>query len=180
MKRHCITFATLLAMMAGLCPAAVPVRWTAETSRVQPQLLDAWRGDTLDLECTLKSYGQPVSLGAATASLMWQTNGMGNVWWQTNATVSADGVISATWSPAMDPGAAAVAFFLPVQTAGGASYRAAGQIRFRPSPGADSQLVPLPEPGGTLDFGSYQLVNAPWATLAAENAAIGAADTRDT
>ena len=182
MKTHLKHLATLLVLMAAQCPAdgAVPVRWTAETSRVQPQLLDAWRGDTLDLECTLKSYGQPVSLGAATASLMWQTNGMGNAWWQTNATVSADGVISATWSPSMDPGAAAVAFFLPVQTGDGSSYRAAGQIRFRPSPGADSQISDLPAPGGTIDFGAYRLVNAPWATLDAANIAIEAAITSAT
>jgi epidermal growth factor receptor substrate 15 len=180
MKKH-IYLAVVRLLSAAICGtalsalAAVPVRWTAETSRVQPIALDAWRGDTLALECTLKSYGQPVALGAATASLMWQTNGMGNAWWQTNATVSADGIITATWSPSMDPGAPAVAFFLPVQTAGGASYRAAGTLRFRPSPGADSQIADLPQPGGTLDFGAFQLVNAPWATLEAANEAIAAA-----
>lgn len=160
--------------------AGVPVRWTAETSRVQPIALDAWRGDTLALECTLKSYGQPVALGAATASLLWQTNGMGSAWWQTNATVSADGVIRATWSPSMDPGASVVAFFLPVQTGDGASYRAAGTLRFRQSPGAGSQIAQLPQPGGTLDFGEFNLVNAPWATLEAANEAISAAVTSAT
>lgn len=170
----------LSALSAGAALAAVPVRWTAETSRVQPIALDAWRGDTLALECTLKSYGQPVAPGAATASLMWQTNGMGSAWWQTNATVSADGVIRATWSPSMDPGAPSVAFFLPVQTGDGASYRAAGTLRFRPSPGSGSQIAALPQPGGTLDFGEFNLVNAPWATLAAANEAILAAVTSAT
>jgi len=167
-------------LLCGAALAGVPVRWTAETSRVKPIALDAWRGDTLALECTLKSYGHPVALGAATASIMWQTNGMGSAWWQTNATVSADGVIRATWSPSMDPGAPAVAFFLPVQTADGASYRAAGTLRFRPSPGAGSQIAQLPQPGGTLDFGEFNLVNAPWATLAAANEAISAAVTSAT
>ena len=178
MKKHIL--AILSAVLCGTILAAVPVRWTAETSRVQPIALDAWRGDTLALECTLKSYGQPVALGAATASIMWQTNGMGNVWWQTNATVSADGVIRATWSPSMDPGAPVVAFFLPVQTGDGANYRAAGTLRFRPSPGAESQIAALPQPGGTLDFGAFQLVNAPWATLEAANEAISAAVTSAT
>ena len=180
---HLAVFRFLSAILCGASIssiAAVPVRWTAETSRVQPIALDAWRGDTLALECTLKSYGQPVTLGAATASLMWQTNGMGATWWQTNATVSADGVITATWSPSMDPGAPAVAFFLPVQTGDGASYRAAGTLRFRPSPGAGSQIAQLPQPGGTLDFGEFNLVNAPWATLAAANEAISAAVTSAT
>lgn len=167
-------------LLCGSALAGVPVRWTAETSRVQPIALDAWRGDTLALECTLKSYGRPVTLGAATASLMWQTNGMGSAWWQTNATVSADGVIRATWSPSMDPGAPAVAFFLPVQTGDGASYRAAGTLRFRQSPGAGSQNAELPQPGGTLDFGEFNLVNAPWATLEAANEAISAAVTSAT
>jgi len=179
MKSHtCLVVVRLLsATLGGAALAAVPVRWTAETSRVQPIALDAWRGDTLALECTLKSYGQPVALGAATASIMWQTNGMGNAWWQTNATVSADGVVRATWSPSMDPGAQVVAFFLPVQTGDGASYRAAGTLRFRPSPGAGSQIVELPQPGGTLDFGEFNLVNAPWATLEAANEAIESAIT---
>ena len=185
MKNH-IHLAVVRLLSATLCSitisalAAVPVRWTAETSRVQPIALDAWRGDTLALECTLISYGRPVSLGAATASLLWQTNGMGSAWWQTNATVSADGVIRATWSPSMDPGAPAVAFFLPVQTGDGASYRAAGTLRFRPSPGAGSQIAELPQPGGTLDFGEFNLVNAPWATLDAANEAISAAVTSAT
>ena len=167
-------------LLCGAALAGVPVRWTAETSRVQPIALDAWRGDTLALECTLKSYGRPVTLGAATASLMWQTNGMGSAWWQTNATVSADGVITATWSPSMDPGAPVVAFFLPVQTGDGASYRAAGTLRFRQSPGAGSQIAELPQPGGTLDFCEFNLVNPPWATLEAANEAISAAVTSAT
>ena len=185
MKNH-IHLAIVRLLSATLCSitisalAAVPVRWTAETSRVQPIALDAWRGDTLALECTLKSYGQPVTLGASTASIMWQTNGMGSAWWQTNATVSADGVIRATWSPSMDPGAPAVAFFLPVQTGDGTSYRAAGTLRFRPSPGADAQIAELPQPGATLDFGVFNLVNAPWATLAAANEAISASVTSAT
>ena len=177
---HLAVVGLLSAVMCCTALAAVPVRWTAETSRVQPIALDAWRGDTLALECTLKSYGQPVTLGAATASLLWQTNGMGATWWQTNATVTADGVIRATWSPSMDPGAPAVAFFLPVQTGDGASYRAAGTLRFRPSPGAGSQIAELPQPGGTLDFGEFNLVNAPWATLEAANEAISAAVTSAT
>ena len=185
MKNH-IHLAVVRLLSAILCSitisalAAVPVRWTAEMSRVQPIALDAWRGDTLALECTLTSYGQPVAIGAATASLMWQTNGMGSAWWQTNATVSADGVIRATWSPSMDPGAPAVAFFLPVQTGDGSIYRAAGTLRFRPSPGSGSQIADLPQPGGTLDFGEFNLVNAPWATLAAANEAISAAVTSAT
>ena len=174
---HKNTLRRLAAFLAAPCMAAsagVAVKWAAETSRVRPEIIEAWRGDTLDLSCTLKSYGQPVALGAATASFMWQTNGMGNVWWQTNATVAAGGVIRATWSPTMDPGAAEVAFFMPVQNAGGASYRAAGRIRFRPSPGAGSQTIDLPQPGGALDFSAYQLVNAPWATLEAVDSAIDA------
>ena len=168
----------LVAAFIALCMSAVyagvSVKWIAETSRVQPEIIDAWRGDTLDLACTLRSYGQPVTNGAATASFMWQTNGMGSAWWQTNAVVTTAGVVRATWSPSMDPGAGEVAFFMPVVDADGASYRAAGRIRFRPSPGAGAEFVDLPAPGATLDFGAYTLVNAPWATLEAVNSAIDA------
>ena len=166
--------AALVALFVLASGAGVPVRWIAETSRVHPEIIEAWRGDTLELSCTLRSYGQPVTIGAATASFMWQTNGMGNAWWQTNATVSAGGVVSAQWVPTMDPGAGEIAFFMPVVGADGASYRAAGRIRFRPSPGAGSQTVDLPAPGATLDFGAFTLANAPWATLEAVNSAIDA------
>ena len=166
--------AALVALFVLASSAGVPVKWTAETSRVHPEIIEAWRGDTLDLSCTLKSYGQPVALGTATASFLWQTNGMGNAWWQTNATVTAAGVITATWAPTMNPGAGEVAFFMPVVCADGASYRAAGRIRFRPSPGGGSQTIDLPQPGTTLDFGAYALVNAPWATLEAVDSAIDA------
>ena len=163
--------AALVALFVLASSAGVPVKWTAETSRVHPEIIEAWRGDTLDLSCTLS---QPVALGAATASFLWQTNGMGNAWWQTNATVTAGGVITATWAPTMNPGAGEVAFFMPVVCGDGSSYRAAGRIRFRPSPGAGSQTVDLPAPGATLDFGAYTLVNAPWATLESVNSAIDA------
>ena len=166
--------AALVALFVLASSAGVPVRWIAETSRVHPEIIEAWRGDTLDLSCTLRSYGQPVTIGAATASFLWQTNGMGNAWWQTNATVAAGGLITATWAPTMNPGAGEVAFFMPVVCGDGSSYRAAGRIRFRPSPGAGSQTVDLPAPGATLDFGAYTLVNAPWATLEAVNSAIDA------
>lgn len=44
--------------------AAVPLRWTVETSRAQVAQFEAYRGETLDLEAT----DQTVALGVGTVS----------------------------------------------------------------------------------------------------------------
>ena len=58
-----ITHPLALALLsAGLAAnAAVPLRWTVETSRVQPAVFEAYQGETLELDATLQSYGKPIS-----------------------------------------------------------------------------------------------------------------------
>ena len=154
----------LAAIMFGssLC-AAVPISWDVDVTRVAPVRLDAYHGETLELSASMLAGRVPLTVGAGSASFLWQTNGMGAAWWQTNATVSADGVVRGTFGPAMDTGADSVRFFFSVVSGAGANYRAAGTISLRPSPGASPTTADL-APQTVINFADYQLVNAPWIT----------------
>ena len=149
-----------LALLALLAPAAllaaVPLRWTVETSRVQPAAFEAYQGETLTFEAALQSYGKPISNALQGARIYWQTNGMGSAYW--SAPASADGnILRATWTPSLDVGARAYNCFIGSPSN---SYRAAFQLRLRPSPGALPNALPLPTP--SIDFAQVEVANAPW------------------
>ena len=140
-KRPKVIFAALLAAYAlyPALPAAVPLRWTVETSRAQVAQFEAYRGETLDLEATMKSYGSPLATPVQ-PSLYWQTNGMGAAWWMAPATASGN-VLRATWSPTNDCGGTVYNCFIGGT---GATYRAAFRLRMLPSPGFTPNHIPLP------------------------------------
>lgn len=149
----------LAAAMAATCVrAAVPLRWTVETSRVLPVTFEAYHGETLELEATLQSYGKPVADTLQDARIYWQTNGMGSAYWSAPASAEV-GVLRATWTPAMDTGANAVNGFIGVA---GEIYRASFQLRLRPSPGAEPNL--LTAPPAILDLSKTVVINPPWPT----------------
>lgn len=139
MKALCTAFSIALYAAFPARSAAVPLAWTVETSRAQVAQFEAYRGETLDLEATMKSYGSPLATPVQ-PSLYWQTNGMGAAWWTAPATASGN-VLRATWSPTNDCGAAAYNCFI-----GGpdATYRAAFRLRMLPSPGFTPNHIPLP------------------------------------
>lgn len=156
--------------------AAVPLRWTVETSRVQPAVFEAYQGETLELEATLQSYGKPITNALQDVRIYWQTNGMGSAYW--SAPASADGnTLRATWTPSMDVGARAYNCFIG---RAGDNYRAAFQLRMRASPGAVPNELELPRKH--IDFAQVEVENAPWASamivdafaLTAVNASINA------
>ena len=141
------TILAILALAAALAHAApspaesssVPLRWTVETSRAQVAQFEAYRGETLDLEAAMKSYGSPLATPVQ-PSLYWQTNGMGAAWWTAPATASGN-VLRATWSPTNDCGGTVYNCF--IGQAGG-NYRAAFRLRMLPSPGFTPNHIPLP------------------------------------
>lgn len=147
--------ALVLAACAATARAAVPLRWQVETSRVNPVQFDAYHGETLHLEAALQSYGKPLAI-TNEATVCWHTNGMDSAYWTAPASVS-NNVVSADFTPAMDPGAAVVNGFIGVP---GENWRAAFQLRFRPSPGADPHALPLPVQ--TIDFSRVEVSNAPY------------------
>ena len=140
--KHTLPILALFTLHASLfttLPAAVPLRWTVETSRAQVAQFEAYRGETLDLEATMKSYGSPLATPVQ-PSLYWQTNGMGAAWWTAPATASGN-VLRATWSPTNDCGGTVYNCFI-----GGpdATYRAAFRLRMLPSPGFTPNHLKLP------------------------------------
>lgn len=139
MKALCTAFSIALYAAFPARSAAVPLAWTVETSRAQVAQFEAYRGETLDLEATMKSYGSPLATPAQ-PSLYWQTNGMGAAWWTAPATASGN-VLRATWSPTNDCGGTVYNCFV-----GGpdATYRAAFRLRMLPSPGFTPNHLPLP------------------------------------
>lgn len=173
-RPYVISFAALNAVTTF---AAVPLRWTVETSRVQPAVFDAYQGETLTFEAALQSKGKPLE-APLNYSFFWQTNGMGSTYWEAPCPVpssSLDGastnVLFATFTPSMDVGARVYNCFI-----GSPSniYRAAFQLRLRPSPGALPNALPLPTP--VIDFAEVKVANAPWASAMVVNAALATAD----
>ena len=139
MKALCTAFSIALYAAFPARSAAVPLAWTVETSRAQVAQFEAYRGETLDLEATMKSYGSPLATPAR-PSLYWQTNGMGNAWWKAPATFEGN-VCRAFWSPTNDCGGTVYNCFI-----GGpdATYRAAFRLRMLPSPGFTPNHLKLP------------------------------------
>lgn len=174
--RHLATV-LLITSATGYLPAAVPLRWTVETSRVNPASFEAYQGETLELEAALQSYGKPLE-APLNYSFFWQTNGMGNTYWEkkvvvgsrsrteedSNSSVNLNlqpqptNVLFATFTPSMDVGAKVYNCFI-----GSPSniYRAAFQLRLRPSPGAVPNELELPRKH--IDFAQVEVENAPWA-----------------
>ena len=153
--------ALILSILQLLTPtlyASIPLRWTVETSRVQPAVFEAIRGESLYLEAALQSNGKPLAVtDGADVRLLWQTNGMDRVFWSTNAVIVSSNVIAATFLPSFDPGASSVTGFLGIP---GSNYRAAFQLRFRHGPGAVPNELPIPTP--TIDFAKVTVLNPPW------------------
>ncbi len=158
-----LVLAAVLSFAAcGEAIAAVPLRWTVETSRAQPAVFEAYHGESLDLAATLQSYGKPVEIDPqAEWHIYWQTNGMADAWWSAPVPppVPGRGVVTATFTPAMDPGAPAVNGFIGSP---GNNYRAAFTIRFRHAPGATPNTLTKPVP--ILDLANTTVINAPWPT----------------
>lgn len=148
--------------------AATPLqlRWTAELSDPKPYNAVLFAGESADLVATLKLYGRAVALeDTATASLYWQTNGMGSAWWQSAATVTTAGVVTASWTPDMDAGADLYRWHLGVANAASSTiYRAFGAFRMQASPGAAPNA--LAPPVRWIDFNAITVSNSPWATPA--------------
>lgn len=149
---------TILAALAASCAAAaVPLKWTVETSRAAPVSFEQFKGSSIDLEAALTTYGKPLEIEGE-PRLYWQTNGMGTAWWSAPAEAS-NSVMRATFSPSCDVGASLYTCFIGIP---GSIYSAAFRLRMLPSPGAKPNALDLPVQ--TLDFAAVEVANAPWAT----------------
>ena len=154
--KHLTLIALFLCASVLNLNAAVPLKWTVETTRVQPATFDVVRGETIDLEASFNNAGKPFAMDGYDCSIFWQTNGMGSAWWTAPA-AAASNRVSATFTPEMDPGASTVIGFLGST---GQIYRASFQLRFRHGPGATPNALPLPVP--VIDFAKVRVLNPPW------------------
>jgi hypothetical protein len=141
---------SLLVICAALATQGqVLCRWTADSSRTTPVEFSCFRGESLLLSPTLASYG--TSITNYTATLLWQTNGMGTAWWSTNVLA---------FTPSMDVGATRYTIFIRAAMTNGVNYRANGTITMRNAPGFTPNTLPLPVP--SIDFATVNTTNAPW------------------
>ncbi len=150
-------FCTLL---SAFCLAqTVPLRWAAELGDARPARFTLVRGDTVELAADLFAEGRPYLPATADAALLWQTNGMGALWWEVPASVASNRV-AATWTPAMDTGAASYLAHFRVGSSTGSVFRAYARLAMQHGPGDPVNALPLPVP--VIDFAKVVVTNAPW------------------
>ncbi|MBR3084944.1 MAG: hypothetical protein IKH04_00930 [Kiritimatiellae bacterium] len=168
MKRLCKTLAAAIAaaILAGCIPAlaGVPRTWDADVGSPAAFQTSAWQGETVELAAQLVRGQKPFAIPeGATAGLWWKTNGMDRYWGPAPATVSTNGVVSASWTPTNDVGAASYRGFLGVSLTGDGSnltYAANFTLRMLESPGFAPNSLPLPVQ--SIDFSLVEVSNAPW------------------
>ena len=141
MKPHCKPLATALAATLQLAAiAAVPLSWDVRPGNPAPASFDRYHGEALEFRCTFRGFGELPFPSGADIRLWYQTNGMGSAWWSAPATIQSN-VLTATWSPALDPGADRVSLFFGAPS----NAYASAALRLRHSPGFAPGTMPDPE-----------------------------------
>ena len=120
--------------------ASVPLAWEVRPGQPAPVMFDRYHGETLSFAATFRGFGELPFSPDADIRLWYQTNGMGQAWWSVPATIQSN-VLSATWSPALDPGADRVSLFFGAPS----NAYAAAVLRLRHSPGFAPGAMPDPE-----------------------------------
>ena len=154
LKLPCTILATALAATLQLTAhaAAVPLAWEVRPNNPAPAAFDRHHGETIHLTATFLGFGELPFEPDADVRLWYQTNGMGQAWWSAPATVQSN-VLSATWSPALDPGADRVSLFFGAPS----NVYASAVLRLRHSPGFTPSELTLPVQ--RLDFAAVELCN---------------------
>ena len=141
MKPYYKPLATALAATLQFAAiAAVPFAWDVHPGQPAPVTFDRYHGETIDFSATFRNFGELPFAPGADIRLWFQTNGMGSAWWSVPATIQSN-VLSATWSPALDPGADRVSLFFGAPS----NAYAAAVLRLRHSPGFAPGAMPDPE-----------------------------------
>ncbi len=141
MKTLCKPYVTALAATLQLAAiAAVPLAWDVRPGQPAPVMFDRYHGETLGFSATFRGFGELPFAAGADVRLWYQTNGMGAAWWSAPATIQSN-VLSAVWSPEMDPGAERVSLFFGAPS----NAYASAVLRLRHSPGFAPGAMPDPE-----------------------------------
>ena len=120
--------------------AGVPLAWEVRPGQPAPVMFDRYHGETLAFSATFRGFGELPFGQDADVRLWYQTNGMGSAWWSAPATIRSN-ILSAVWSPALDPGAERVSLFFGAPS----NAYAAAVLRLRHSPGFAPGAMPDPE-----------------------------------
>ena len=129
---------TIHSYLSTAC-AAVPLGWTVRPGQPAPVMFDRYHGETLEFSASFLGFGALPFDPGADVRLWYQTNGMGSAWWSAPATVSSN-VLTATWTPELDPGAERVSLFFGAPS----NAYAAAVLRLRHSPGFTPAAPPPP------------------------------------
>ena len=141
MKHPFKPLATALAATLRLAAtAAVPLAWDVRPGQPAPVMFDRYHGETLGFSATFRGFGELPFAAGADVRLWYQTNGMGAAWWSAPATIRSN-VLSAVWSPELDPGAERVSLFFGAPS----NAYASAVLRLRHSPGFAPGAMPDPE-----------------------------------
>lgn len=185
--RSAIAFPLLLPLVlfvvASLPAAAapVPIRWDVETSRPASVKLELYRGETVDLEPRLLSYGTALDLTNATSvRLDYLPTGATGDPYTTNGIVhpSEAGRVRVTWSPACEATNALYAYTLWVRTPTGAIARAFGQLKLLGTVSGATTNTPETSPG-IVDWAQIEHQNLPSAPFALAGEGGGGVSTGD-
>ena len=131
--------AAVTAVLCRTVLAAVPLSWDVRPGQPAPVMFDRYHGETLSFAATFRGFGDLPFSPDADIRLWYQTNGMGQAWWSVPATVQSN-VLSATWSPTLDPGTDRVSLFFGAPS----NAYAAAVLRLRHSPGFAPGDMPDP------------------------------------
>ena len=139
--KHCLNHLAIIftAALSVACKGGVPLEWTRRPDSTTPANFTAHQGETLELYCTFRGFGELPFGDGGDVRLYFQTNGMGEAWWSAPATVSSNEV-RAVWGPEMDVGASRWVFFFGTP---GVVYSSA-IVRLVPSPGFAPGTLPPP------------------------------------
>lgn len=146
------------------------IRWSAETTRVEPRKVQILRGETVELDIGLEAYRSPVELPpTASATAYWRTDDMAEgAYYSCTSGVSLYGNrVRWSFTPECDCNASAYDFFVGVDDGHGRTYRPCGRIEMLGAPGNGENILPLPTP--SIDFSKVKVANAPWLPLSGGN-----------
>lgn len=124
--------------------------------------LPLMHGESIELDIVITINGEPWTSTSNTIEMLWQDPSMGDSWYTTTAS-RIGSTVTVNWKGSMDTGAELYRWFIRLKGPGDdQSYRVYGKLRMQKSPG----FVPnqLPKPTSTLDFNSFEVVNAPYYT----------------
>jgi hypothetical protein len=165
-----LLYALLCAHWVGALSAlALTDSWTVDLQQNTAVQRTYKRGESWDMTITLREGREPCTVftNGSAAVFYWYSNSTDNAWWTNSAAVSASGVVTAAWTPAMDSGAAVHPYWVGLWTPGATTpvWRVNGTIRLLGSPGANPPALPMP--AQVLDFSRIAVTNAPYLSLTA-------------